>query len=139
VPPARLDPRDVRVDPLLTSISVAYRNQVYIAPVIAPVIPSQLDAGKFAVYNQADWFRNEARKRAVATRAKRGEFGLTFDSYLCEEVAFAREVPDEIRRNAMDPIRPDQDAVEYATDKVMLARKSGSPSRCRRAPTGRPP
>lgn len=120
---AKLDSRDVRVDPLLSGISVAYRNRTYIGPVVAPVIPSQLDAGKYAVYNQADWFRNEARKRAAGTRAKRGEYGITFESYLCEETAFAREVPDEIRRNAMDPIRPDQDATEYATDKVMLAKE----------------
>jgi len=120
---AQLDARDVRVDPLLSGISVAYRNRVYIAPTIAPVIPSQLDAGKFAVYNQADWFRNEAGKRAAGTRAKRGSYGITFDSYLCEEVAFAREVPDELRRNAMEPIRPDQDGTEYATDKVMLAKE----------------
>lgn len=120
---AKLDARDVRVDPLLGGISVRYTNRTYIAPSVAPVIPSSLDAGKFAVYNQADWFRNEAAKRAAATRAKRGEYGITFDSYLCEEVAFAREVPDELRRNAMDPIRPDQDATEYSTDKVMLAKE----------------
>lgn len=120
---AKLDPRDVRVDPLLSSISVAFRNKIYIASTVAPTIPSTLDAGKYAVYNQPDWFRNEARKRAVGSRAQRGEYGITFDSYLCEEVAFAREVPDEVRRNAMDPIRPDTDATEYATDKVLLAKE----------------
>jgi len=104
-------------------VSVAFRNPAYIAPDLAPLIPSAVDAGKFAVYNQADWFRNEAGKRAAGTRAKRGDFGITFGSFLCEEVAFAREIPDEIRRNAMDPIRPDQDATEYATDKVLLAKE----------------
>lgn len=120
---SKLDARDVRVDPLLSKISVAFRNPVYIAPDIAPVIPSQVDAGKYAVYNQPDWFRNEAAKRAAGTRAKRGDYGISFDSYLCEEIAFAREVPDEIRRNAMDPIRPDQDATDYATDKILLAKE----------------
>jgi hypothetical protein len=120
---AKLDARDVRVDPLLSSISVAFRNKIYIASQVAPMIPSTLDAGKYAVYNQPDWFRNEARKRSAGARAQRGDLGITFDSYLCEEVAFAREVPDEIRRNAMDPIRPDTDATEYATDKVMLAKE----------------
>lgn len=120
---AKLDARDVRVDPLLSQVSVAFRNMDYIADQVAPVIPSALDGGKYAVYNQADWFRNEAGKRAAGTRAKRGEYGITFDSYLCEESAFAREVPDEIRRNAMDPIRPDVDATEYATDKVTLLKE----------------
>lgn len=120
---SKLDARDVRVDPLLSSISVMFRNPVYIASDIAPMIPSQVDAGKYAVYNQADWFRDEAAKRAAGTRAKRGDYGITFESFLCEEVAFAREVPDEIRRNAMDPIRPDQDATEYATDKILLAKE----------------
>lgn len=123
MPLARLDARDVRVDPLLSNISIAYRNRVYIADQVAPVIPSQLDAGKFAVYTQADWFRNEAAKRSAGARAKRGEYGITFDSYLCEEYAFAREVPDEVRRNAMDPIRPDQEATEFATDKILLAKE----------------
>lgn len=123
MPGSKLDARDVRVDPLLTSVSIAYRNTAYIAEQIAPLITSPVDAGKYAVYNQADWFRNEAAKRAAGTRAKRGDFGITFDSFLCEEVAFAREIPDEIRRNAMDPIRPDQDATDYATDKVLLAKE----------------
>lgn len=117
---AKQDARDVRVDPLLSSISVAFRNQMYLAPLVAPVIPSALDAGKFTIYNQADWFRNEAGKRSAGARAKRGDFGITFGNFLCEEYAFAKEIPDEIRRNAMDPIRPDQDGTEYATDKVLL-------------------
>lgn len=121
---SKLDARDVRVDPLLSSISVAYKNQKYIASGVAPVIPGQVDAGKFAQYNQADWFRDEAGKRAAGTRAKRGDYGMSFGSYLVEEVAFAREVPDELRRNAMDPIRPDQDATEYATDKVLLNKEA---------------
>lgn len=120
---AKLDARDVRIDPLLSGLSVAYRNGIYVAPVIAPQISSQYDGGKYAVYSQAEWFRNEAAKRAAGTRAKRGEYGISFDTFFCEEIAFAREVPDEVRQNAMDPIRPDQDATEFATDKVMLAKE----------------
>ncbi len=123
MPGTKLDVRDVRVDPLLSTVSVAYRNTLYVAPTVAPIIPSTVDAGKYTEYNQPDWFRNEAGKRAAGTRAKRGEYGITFGSFLCEEVAFAREIPDEIRRNAMDPIRPDQDATDYATDKVLLAKE----------------
>lgn len=123
MPLVKTDARDVRVDPLLTGISIGFRNPAYIAPDIAPVIPSQLDAGKYTVYDQPSWFRNEAAKRAASSRAKRGDAGLTFASFLCEEVAFAREVPDEVRQNAMDPIRPDQEATEHATDKILLAKE----------------
>jgi hypothetical protein len=120
---AKLDQRDVRIDPLLSSISIAFKNAAYIASEVAPVIPSAFDGGKFTQYNQADWFRDEAGKRGAGARAKRGDFGITFATYFCEEVAFAREIPDEIRRNAMDPIRPDQDASNYATDKVLLSKE----------------
>lgn len=120
LPAAKLDSRDVRIDPLLSSISVAFHNDQFIAPTVAPVIPTTVDGGKYALYTQADWFRDEAGKRGPGASAKRGDFGITFATFFCEEYAFGKEVPDEIRRNAMDPIRPDQDATMYATEKVML-------------------
>lgn len=123
MPPARLDPRDVRIDPLLNNVSIHFKNELYIGPIVAPVIPTVQDGGRYPVYNQADWFRNEAGVRAVGTRAKRGDYGMTFDSYLCMEVAYAKEVPDELVRNAMDPIKPRQDAVMFASDKILLAKE----------------
>jgi hypothetical protein len=104
----------------LANISVAYRNENYIADSIFPNVPVQKQADKFFVFDKVAWFRNEAGPRAPATRAVEGGYTLSSDSYTCIEVAFAKVVADEEEDNADDPLTPRRTAVEFATDKILL-------------------
>uniref|UniRef100_A0A6M3XRT4 Putative capsid protein n=1 Tax=viral metagenome TaxID=1070528 RepID=A0A6M3XRT4_9ZZZZ len=110
----------VHVDAAMSNISIAYRNANYIGPQVFPIVPVQKQSDKYFIFDKADWFRNEAGPRAPGTRGPVVEYSLSTGTYACEEIAAAKIVTDEAVENADNPLRPRQEAVEFATDKVML-------------------
>lgn len=118
---AEFTPHDLYVDQLLTGISIAYKNPLYIAPMIFPMVPVRMQTGFVPRYNQSDFFRNLAGQRAVGTRSNRSSF--TVDNtmtYACKWASFGVEIPDIVRDNQMDPYSIDVDSTEFATDKIQM-------------------
>jgi len=111
----------------LAGISVAYRNMEYIADRVFPILDGADPKAKITRYRKGAWFRDEAGIRAAGTRARRGGYPLTSVSIATEEYAFAKEVTDEDRRfvksQGAPVLNPDQDAIEFATDKVDLKKE----------------
>jgi hypothetical protein len=113
------------VDVAATQFSVAYRNQMYIADQILPIVPVAKETGKYFVYNKASWMRNEAGVRAPGTRAPRAWYSMdTPGSYNCIPYSIATTVSDEVREQADNPLQPERTAIEFATDKILLAREA---------------
>ena len=112
--------RDVHVDRPLTNVSIAYRNAGYIASQVFPVVPVNKMSDKFFVFDKASWFRNEAGLRAPGTRGPEVEYSLSSSTYACQPISATKVVPDEMVDNADDPLQPQRDATEFATDKVLL-------------------
>ncbi|MBW2091126.1 MAG: hypothetical protein JRI34_03255 [Deltaproteobacteria bacterium] len=111
----------------LANVSVAYRNLEYIADRVFPILDGADPKAKITKYRKGAWFRDEAGIRAAGTRAKRGGYPLTSVSVSTNEYAFAKEVTDEDRRFAKSQgapvLNPDQDALEFAADKVDLKKE----------------
>jgi hypothetical protein len=103
--------------------SIAYRNDMYIADQVFPNVPVRKAADKYFIFDKVAWFRNEAGPRAPGTRSVEGGYSLSQGSYSCIEVAFSKLVTDEEEDNADDPLTPRRTAVEFATDKILLARE----------------
>src|SRR3990167_5596393 len=114
----------VHIDQPLTNISIAYRPSKFIAEQVFPRVPVTKISDKFFVNPRAEGRRREAEPRAMGTRASRGDYGLTTDSYVCTEKAIAKGVPDEIVDNADNPLRPAQDATNYVTAQILLELES---------------
>jgi len=111
----------------LANVSVAYRNKGYIADRVFPILDGADPKAKITKYQKGAWFRDEAGVRAPGTRARRGGYPLTTVSVATEEFSFAKEVTDEDRRFAKaqgaPTVQPEQDAIEFATDKVDLKKE----------------
>lgn len=111
----------------LANVSIAYRNRDYIADEVFPILDGADPRAKITKYQKGAWFRDEAGIRAPGTRAKRGGYPLTTVSIATDEYAFAKEVTDEDRRFAKSQgapvVQPDQDAIEFATDKVDIKKE----------------
>lgn len=111
----------------LAGISVAYRNLEYIADRVFPIIDGADPRAKITKYKRGAWFRDEAGIRAPGTRAKRGGYPLDSVSIATKEYAFAKEVTDEDRRfsrsQGAPEMKPDEDAIEFATDKVDMKKE----------------
>ena len=112
--------RDSHIDRAATNISIAYRNNTYIAEEVFPIVPSDKQSNLYFVFDKASWFRNRSGPRAPTTRAPRAVYELSASPYLCINDSLAYEIPDEVRNNADQPLRPDITAAEFVTDGLLL-------------------
>lgn len=112
--------RDVHVDRAMTQISIGYSNAEYIGGMVFPIVSVEKQSDVYFLFDKGAWLRRRAEPRAVGTRANRGGYKLSTASYLALPYAFATPVPDEVRDNADEPLRPDIEATEFATDALLL-------------------
>lgn len=120
---ARPTHADMHIQAALSNVSVAYRNAAYIGDQVFPVVTVRKQADKYFIFDKVAWFRNEAGPRAPGTRSVEGGYSLSQGSYSCVETAFSKVVTDEEEDNADDVLTPRRTAVEFATDKILLARE----------------
>ena len=95
---------DVHIDGPLSNVSIAYRNETYLADQVFPILPVTKKSDKYFVFGREAWFRNVAAERAPGDAAKEIDYGITTASYNCVVKALAHVVPDEVRMNADSPL-----------------------------------
>lgn len=110
---------DVYVDKIATAISIAYKNDSYIATEAFPVVPVKNSSGKYFVFEKG-WLRDEAKVRAPGAEYPEGDYELDTSTYTCKQKAYAKGVADEVRDEADDPLAPDRNAAEFVTEKLLL-------------------
>jgi len=113
---------DVHVDAILSQISVAYMqsNDVFIANRIFPTISVQKQSDLYFTYTKGDWFRDEAQLRAPSTPSAGSGYGLSTGTYSCNVYAMHKDVDDQTRANADDPINPDREATQFVTQRMLM-------------------
>jgi hypothetical protein len=121
---AQFSSRDLRPDAFLTNISIGYKNAQYIADQLCPLVPVLKQSDLVPEYNQSNWFRSQAAKRAPGAKSQRGGFTVKNDkTYFCHEYSFGFEIYDQVRRNTVAPYDLDRDGTEFVTDQMQLSRE----------------
>ncbi|MEN6621474.1 MAG: major capsid protein [Smithella sp.] len=117
--------RDVHVNRPLTNISIAYVQNAnnFIADKVFPVVPVESKSDLYWKYSRADFFRNEAKKRAPGTESAGGGYALETDSYNCEVEAFHKDIDDQTRANYDSELNADRDGTIFVTQKLLIARE----------------
>jgi len=116
--------QQVHIDAALTNVSVAYKNNEYIADAVAPPVPVRKQSDKYFVYDtEREGMRPVEDVRAPGAEATELNFALSSDSYYCEDHALSSSVPDEERENADPVIQPEIDRTEFLTDRILLNRE----------------
>jgi len=115
--------RDVRVNAVLSNISIAYKNNMYIAEQVFPRVPVQKKSDFYYIFNKDAFFRDDVAVRGPGTRAQRADYSVTSASYNAIEYALAKEVADEVYANADSPFRPAIEATEFVTDALLRAQE----------------
>jgi hypothetical protein len=113
---------DVHVDAILSQISVAYMQSqdAYIANRVFPTVSVAKQSDKYFVYTKGDWFRDEAQLRAPATPSAGSGYGLSTATYNADVYAMHKDVDDQTRANADDPLNPDRDATQFVTQRMLM-------------------
>src|SRR5262245_48955657 len=117
-------PRDVHVDQLLTNMSIAYKNGMYVADQVCPLVSVNRRSNIVPKYDQSPWFRNSAVKRAPGAKSEGHGWKTDLtDTYYCHRYSFRHEIDDDTRDNADAPFNLDREATEFVTDKMQMARE----------------
>lgn len=106
----------------LTEISVAYRNDAagFIADRVFRPVPVKNRSDTFYKFNKDEWFRSQVQERAPGTESAGTGWTLTTGSYTCATYALHKDIPDEIRENADQPLDMDRASTEFLTQQLML-------------------
>lgn len=118
---------DIHIDRALTNMSVKYLQDTanFIADKVFPVVPVAKQSDRYFMYKKEDWFRDDARLRAMGTESAGGDYDIdNTPTYFCNKYAFHKDVFEEDRVNADSPLTPDQDAMEFVVDKILLNREN---------------
>lgn len=110
---------DVVVDPVLSNISKAYSNEMYIADMLFPVVPVGKQTGKYYQYNKAKFRRNKTL-RAPGGKANEVEYGLSTASFEAVDHALKEKTPWEIIEQADSALSPESDATENVTEQLQI-------------------
>jgi hypothetical protein len=112
----------VHVDAVLSNISVAYipKQEMFIATRLFPQVSVDHQTDKYWKYTKADWFRDEARRRADASESSGSGYTLGTDSYSCDVFAHHKDIGDKTRANADTGLNLEQDATRFVTTRLLL-------------------
>lgn len=118
----------VHIDRALTNVSLAYKNEGYIAEQVAPILPVTKRSDKYFVYSREAFLRSSGLDpngrplsiRRPTAEAAEVDYTLSTDNFFCEEMALSDLVPYEEIQNADEPLQPIMDAQEGLSERVML-------------------
>ena len=113
---------DVHVDAILTNMSVAYMQEAYafVASRAFPQVQVQKQSDRYFVYDQADFFRDQVQRRADGTQSAGTGYSLSTASYSAEVYALHKDIGDQTRANADDPLDMDMDATRFLTQQMLI-------------------
>ena len=112
----------MHVDAALSDFSRAYFADPakFVWAKAAPLVASQKQSNKYFVYDKAELLYVAAQKKAPATQAAVRTYSLSTDSFYCDVIAVAVDVPEEATANADAPLDPEQDAAMLAVQDLNL-------------------
>lgn len=119
--------QNTHIDRALTNISVQYFNDPanFVADRVFPMVPVQNQSDRYFVYLKEDWFRDDAKERAMGTESAGGEYDVdNTPTYFCKKYAFHKDITEEERVNSNAPLEPDADATAFVVDKIRLNKEN---------------
>jgi hypothetical protein len=117
---------DVHVNRPLTNISIAHMQDAnnFIASQVFPIIPVQKQSDAYFSYDNAYWNKDEMQQRAAGAETAGNGYSVDGTStYYAKPYGFHKDVPDQVRANADDPINLDREATLYVTQKALIKRE----------------
>ena len=118
--------QQVHIDRALTNISIAWLQSadMFVADKVFPVVPVRKQSDRYFVYSREDFFRDEAQVRARGAESAGGEYDIdNTPTYFATQYAYHKDVTENERVNADQPINVDRDATEFIMQKLMIKRE----------------
>lgn len=109
----------VHVSTALSNIAIKYKNPAFVAEKVAPVVPVVKEADTYYIFGKEE-LRDKDSLRAAGAEANEIEWDVTTATYSAEEYALKYLLPDRIRDNADNAVRPRINTTEKLTNWIRL-------------------
>jgi len=117
----------VHVNVPLTNVAEAWylAEDTYVAPQVAPVVPTTDITGLVVRYCRKDWFNTDSvRPRTPGTKSQGVGFHVDHShTFYCRNYSHRYELPDEVRASATRPYQPERTGVQIITQRLKLKRE----------------
>lgn len=116
---------DVHVNRPLTNISIGYVQDAshFVAGRVFPQVPVGKQSDAYFTYERGDFNRDEMTERTPGTESAGGTYEIGTDTYYARTRAYHRDIPDQVRANADNPINLDREATIFVTQKGLIKRE----------------
>lgn len=112
--------KEVHIDSALSNFAVEYRNGLFVAEQVLPVLPVVHESDKYFKFNREE-LREQVTERAVGAPANEFVWGTTNDNYSAEEYSLRSLVADRVVRNSDAPIAPKMRTTKKLMNLIKLA------------------
>ncbi|MEW6115376.1 MAG: hypothetical protein AB1553_00545 [Nitrospirota bacterium] len=107
------EPRTLHIDSTLSSLSLKYRNEQMIWPLVLPIVKVNKRSDKFMVYNKADSYKLVDDKIGPKSLPNEVDWGVTTSNYSVKDHALGDWLPQEDIDNADNPLQPEVDTNDF--------------------------
>ena len=109
------------IDPILSGLSVSFRNNDFFYDKIAPLRATSQKSGQYIVEDHDYWFRRgEGLRRGVEAPYTRMGYGYHTRSYDCYEIGAEKALPDPIVAASQLPHDLETSDVQFLTNAIEL-------------------
>jgi hypothetical protein len=120
--------QQVHIDKFLTNVSLAFKNEEYIADKVLPVLPVNKRTDKYAIYDPSTFLTgsgydskgNPGSIRQPGAEASEVNWTASNSVYVCESYALRSLVSDEEQQIADAPYMPLVDTTSMLAEKLMI-------------------
>lgn len=117
------EPKNLHVDAVLTNLSVKYRNEAMIWPLVMPVISVGKRSDKYNIYNKADSYKVPDDHLGPKSLPNEMDWGVSDGSYSVKDHGLADWLPQETIDNADNPLEPEADTNEFLNTLLDIAQE----------------
>jgi len=116
---------DVRpVNPVLTDLSIGFKNEEFIWDLLAPVVATDQKSGTYFIWDRDYWFRTfeeaQGAKRAPEGPYKRVAYGVSTSTYDTVEYGFEKPTGDPIVAASQTPESLTQQDIAFLTNLIEM-------------------
>ncbi|MAH46570.1 hypothetical protein CMI37_12135 [Candidatus Pacearchaeota archaeon] len=112
------------VDPVLTDLSIGYKNPDFIWDLLAPVVPVDEKSGTYFIWDRDYWFRtfgeSGGARRAPESPYLRLAYGATTGTFNTYETGFEKPTGDPIVAASQSPEALPQKDVSFLTNQMEM-------------------
>ncbi len=117
---------DVHVDRPLTNISIAYMQDpaAFVADGVFPNLPVQKQSDRYYQYDRSYFNRDSMQLRAPGAESAGATYAVdAVPTYFAETYGLHKDVPDQVRANADDPLNLDREATQFLAQQALIKRE----------------